>query len=126
MGGLGLINDYMSVKNLAIFVNKLAGIATYTCQYYAWINDRDIRDVRLKTTVTAASHQHLETATRRERKGSEIWSDLCGTQAVTNWEWTKASTPLRRCTTRIAVHDFLHRMCKRNPCTAQIRTVPLG
>jgi hypothetical protein len=58
----------MSVKNLAIFVNKLAGIATYTCQNYVWINERDIRDVRLKTTATAASHQHLETAPRLKRK----------------------------------------------------------
>jgi len=54
----------MSVKNLAIFVNKLAGIATYTGENYVWINERDIRDVRLKTTATAASHQHLETAPR--------------------------------------------------------------
>jgi hypothetical protein len=58
----------MSVKDLAIFVNKLAGVATYAGQNYAWINDRDFRDVRLKTTVTAASHQLLETATRLKRK----------------------------------------------------------
>jgi hypothetical protein len=54
----------MSVKNLAIFANKLADIATYTGENYVWINERDIRDVRLKTMATAASHQHLETAPR--------------------------------------------------------------
>jgi hypothetical protein len=46
----------------------VAGIATYTGQNYAWINERDIRDARLKTTATAASHQHLETAPRLKRK----------------------------------------------------------
>jgi hypothetical protein len=102
----------MSLKNLAIFVNKLAGIATYTGQNYVWIKERDVCDVSLKTTATTASHQHLETILDyRERKGSEIWSDLCVTQALTNREWTKASTDLRHCTARIAVHDFLHRMC---------------
>jgi hypothetical protein len=58
----------MSVKNLAIFVNKLADIATYTGQNYVWIKERDFRDVRLKTTAATASHQHLGTARRLNRK----------------------------------------------------------
>jgi len=58
----------MSVKNIATFVKKLAGIATCIGQNYVWINERDIRDVRLKTSATVASHQHLETTPRLKRK----------------------------------------------------------
>ena len=58
----------MSIKNLAIFFNKVAGLTTYTGQNYVRIKESDFLDARIKTTATAASHQHLQTAPRSKRK----------------------------------------------------------
>jgi hypothetical protein len=58
----------MCVKILAIFVKKVAGTGIYTGRNYVWVNERDIRDTRLKTTATAASHPHLATTPESKRK----------------------------------------------------------
>jgi hypothetical protein len=68
------------------------------------------RGTTVLLSSTSASEQHIN---QREWKRNEIWSDFCGTEAMTNREWTNANYELRHLTTLIVVHGFHHKICKR-------------
>jgi hypothetical protein len=49
----------------------------------------------------------------RKKKREEIWQDFYATDAMLNRNWTKANQQLRHVVTRLAVHGYHHKLCKR-------------
>jgi hypothetical protein len=62
---------------------------------YIRVNERTIL---VNASAAAASHQRIETAPEYKDKGN--LSEFCGTEAMTNREWTKAKSELRYLTAR--------------------------
>jgi len=65
---------------------------------YIRVNERTIL---VNAPTAAASHQRIETAPEyKDKEEKRNLSELCGTEAMTNREWTKAKSELRHLTER--------------------------
>ena len=109
-------SDMNIIENVkARFLKAAMGLSKYTPSRLAYDLAREtflLEDLRTGLLLPATNAETKLRKTREEKR-AEIWTDFYSTDAMTDRSWTGPNIKLRSAITRLAVHGFHHKLCKR-------------
>lgn len=110
---LGDLNTMEKVK--ARFLKAALGISKFAPSRLAYELTREtflVEDLRTKFLLPANKHAAALKGARQQKR-NEIPEDFYATDAMTDRSWTGPNNKIRSALTRLAVHGYHHKLCRR-------------